>query len=170
MSVRHTVIDSQVDPLLLVADGDALAGLYFEGYRFTPPPDGLGPKVGAGSDPVFAQAARELAEYFAGKRRVFDVPAVTAGDAMQEQIWARLREIPYGERVTYGDIAIGLGDRSLSQLVGQAVGRNPVSIVIPCHRVVGAGGKLTGFGGGLRRKQILLELEEPDEVRRSRLF
>lgn len=170
MNIRHTVIDSQVDQLLLVAVDDALAGVYFEGYRFTPQQDGLGPRVSSLSDPVLAQASRELAEYFAGERRVFDVPAVTAGDAMQEQVWARLREIPYGQRVTYGDIAIGLGDRSLSQLVGQAVGRNPVSIVIPCHRVVGSGGRLTGFGGGLRRKQILLELEEPDEVRGSRLF
>ncbi|MFJ8230301.1 methylated-DNA--[protein]-cysteine S-methyltransferase [Streptomyces sp. NPDC094448] len=170
MDVRHAHVDSPVGPLLVVADGDALAGLYFQGYRYTPPPSAWGRRTDISADAVLAQARSELDEYFAGKRQLFDVPAVTSGDEFQEQVWAQLRRIPYGVRITYGDIAAGLGGKELSQSVGQAVGRNPVSIVIPCHRVVGAGGKLTGFGGGLERKQLLLDLEEPPESRAGRLF
>lgn len=170
MDVRHTRVETELGRLLLVAGGGALTGLYFPGYRYTPPASSLGRPVDASADPVLAQAKRELDEYLAGDRRAFDVPAVTSGDEFQEQVWALLREIPFGERVTYGDIAVELGDKTLAQPVGQAVGRNPVSIVIPCHRVVGAGGKLTGFGGGLARKQALLDLEEPAAVRAERLF
>ncbi|MGV9316577.1 methylated-DNA--[protein]-cysteine S-methyltransferase [Streptomyces sp. NPDC003691] len=170
MNVRHTYVDSPVGRLLLVADGNALAGLYFPGYRYTPRPSAWGRRTETSADPVLAQARSELGEHFAGERKVFDVPAVTHGDAFQEQVWAQLRRIPYGERITYGDIAVELGGKGLAQTVGQAVGRNPVSIVIPCHRVVGAGGKLTGFGGGLERKQLLLDLEEPAEARAARLF
>ncbi|MFJ6016882.1 methylated-DNA--[protein]-cysteine S-methyltransferase [Streptomyces sp. NPDC092952] len=170
MDIRHAHVDSPVGPLLLVAADGALAGLYFQGYRYTPPPSAWGCRRDIAADPVLAQARAELGEYFAGERQVFDIPAVTNGDGFQEQVWARLREIPYGERITYGDIAVTLGGKGLSQSVGQAVGRNPVSIVIPCHRVLGAGGKLTGFGGGLERKQLLLDLEEPAEKRAERLF
>ncbi|MFB6879128.1 methylated-DNA--[protein]-cysteine S-methyltransferase [Streptomyces sp. NPDC056323] len=170
MDVRHAYVDSPVGPLLVVVGGDALIGLYFQGYRYTPPPSAWGRRADILADAVLAQARSELDEYFAGKRHVFDVPAVTSGDEFQEQVWAQLRQIPYGVRITYGDIAVELGSKGLSQSVGQAVGRNPVSIVIPCHRVVGAGGKLTGFGGGLERKQLLLDLEEPAESRAGRLF
>ncbi|MFJ5725258.1 methylated-DNA--[protein]-cysteine S-methyltransferase [Streptomyces sp. NPDC093149] len=170
MDVRHAYVDSPVGPLLVVAGNDALVGLYFQGYRYTPPPSAWGRRADTSADPVLAQAHSELGEYFAGKRQVFDVPAVTNGDEFQEQVWAQLREIPYGKRITYGDIAVELGSKGFAQSVGQAVGRNPVSIVIPCHRVVGAGGKLTGFGGGLERKQTLLDLEEPAETRAGRLF
>ncbi|MFD4598082.1 methylated-DNA--[protein]-cysteine S-methyltransferase [Streptomyces sp. NPDC058464] len=174
MDTRHALVETVLGGLTLVAGkaagGDALVGLYFPRYRYTPPAWSLGRRVDAPADPVLAQAASELSEYFAGRRRVFGVPAVTDGDEFQERVWALLREIPFGERITYGDIAVELGDKTLAQPVGQAVGRNPVSIVIPCHRVVGAGGKLTGFGGGLARKQALLELEEPTEVKAGRLF
>ncbi|MER5628279.1 methylated-DNA--[protein]-cysteine S-methyltransferase [Streptosporangium sp. NPDC002544] len=170
MDVRHAYVDSPVGRLLLVAGGDALVGLYFPRYRYTPPQSAWGRRVAVSADPVLAQAQSELDEYFAGDRQVFDVPAVTNGDEFQERVWALLREIPYGERITYGDIAVELGSKGFAQSVGQAVGRNPVSIVIPCHRVVGVGGKLTGFGGGLERKQTLLDLEEPAEARASRLF
>ncbi|MEV7283251.1 methylated-DNA--[protein]-cysteine S-methyltransferase [Streptomyces sp. NPDC093252] len=177
MDVRHSHVASPVGDLLLIAHDGALAGLYFPGYRYTPPESAWGRAVDAGTDPVLGQARRELGEYFAGNRQVFDVPAVTHGDPFQERVWARLRQIPFGARITYGDIAAelgeeglaqaraaGLGDKGLAQAVGQAVGRNPVSIAIPCHRVVGAGGKLTGFGGGLPRKQALLDLEAPAEA------
>ncbi|GGM37426.1 methylated-DNA--[protein]-cysteine S-methyltransferase [Dactylosporangium sucinum] len=170
MDVRHAYLDSPVGRLLLVAGDDALVGLYFPRYRYTPPPSAWGRRADASADPVLAQAQSELGEYFAGDRQVFDVPAATNGDEFQERVWSQLREIPYGERITYGDIAVELGSKGFAQSVGQAVGRNPVSIVIPCHRVVGAGGKLTGFGGGLERKQILLDLEEPAEARAGRLF
>ncbi|GAA2374011.1 methylated-DNA--[protein]-cysteine S-methyltransferase [Dactylosporangium salmoneum] len=170
MDVRHAYVDSPVGRLLLVAGDDALVGLYFPRYRYTPSPSAWGRRADASADPVLTQAQSELGEYFAGDRQVFDVPAATNGDEFQERVWAQLREIPYGERITYGDIAADLGSKGFAQSVGQAVGRNPVSIVIPCHRVVGAGGKLTGFGGGLERKQILLDLEEPAEARAGRLF
>ncbi|MEU8760139.1 methylated-DNA--[protein]-cysteine S-methyltransferase [Streptomyces sp. NPDC048659] len=170
MDIRHAHVNSPVGPLLVVAGDDALVGLYFQGYRHTPPPSAWGRRTDPSADALLARTRDELDEYFDGQRQTFDVPAVTNGDAFQEQVWARLREIPYGERITYGDIADVLGGKGLSQSVGQAVGRNPVSIVIPCHRVVGAGGKLTGFGGGLERKQLLLDLEEPAEVREGRLF
>ncbi|MFJ5921572.1 methylated-DNA--[protein]-cysteine S-methyltransferase [Kitasatospora sp. NPDC092948] len=170
MDVRHIHVDSPVGALLVVAGGEALVGLYFQGYRYTPPPSAWGRRAEVSADPVLAQARSELDEYFAGERQVFDVAAATSGDGFQEQVWARLRRIPYGGRITYGDIAAELGGRGFAQSVGQAVGRNPVSIVIPCHRVVGAGGRLTGFGGGLERKQLLLDLEEPAEARAGRLF
>ncbi|MDP5228610.1 MULTISPECIES: methylated-DNA--[protein]-cysteine S-methyltransferase [Arthrobacter] len=170
MNRRHAIVETPVDALLLVADGDALTGLYFQGYRYTPPASAQGPLVRASEDPALAQAERELGEYFAGTRHDFDIPAVTSGDPFQERVWAQLRQIPHGTTITYGDVAIALGDKVLAQSVGQAVGRNPVSIVIPCHRVLGAGGKLTGFGGGLKRKQFLLDLEEPASIRATRLF
>ncbi|MFD4530770.1 methylated-DNA--[protein]-cysteine S-methyltransferase [Kitasatospora sp. NPDC058397] len=170
MDVRHAYVDSPVGRLLVVAGDNALIGLYFPGYRYTPRPSAWGRRADTSADPVLAQARSELDEYFAGKRQVFDVAAATNGDEFQEQVWAQLRQIPYGARITYGDIAVELGSKGFAQSVGQAVGRNPVSIVIPCHRVVGAGGKLTGFGGGLERKQLLLDLEEPVETRAGRLF
>ncbi|MFE4971335.1 methylated-DNA--[protein]-cysteine S-methyltransferase [Kitasatospora sp. NPDC056651] len=170
MDARHAHVDSPVGPLLLVARDDALAGLYFQGYRYTPPPAAWGRRADVRTDRLLAQTRAELDEYFAGQRQDFDVPAATCGDDFQERVWARLRTIPYGGRITYGDIAAELGGKGLSQSVGQAVGRNPVSIVIPCHRVLGAGGRLTGFGGGLDRKQLLLDLEEPAEARAGRLF
>ncbi len=95
----------------------------------------------ASDEPVFTQAATELDDYLAGERRSFTVPVATAGDAFQEQVWARLREIPYGETTTYGTLAVELGNPALAQRVGQAVGHNPLSIIVPCHRVVGADGK-----------------------------
>lgn len=169
-TIRHAFIATPVDRLLLVAEGDELVGLYFENYAYTPGLSTIGPRVGAGDDPLLSQTERELAEYFAGERRDFEVPTRTSGDDFQEAVWEELTRIPYGETVSYGSIATTLGSLGLSQRVGQTVGRNPVSIIIPCHRVVGADGSLTGFGGGLRRKQILLELEEPDDVKASRLF
>lgn len=170
MTVRHAFIPTPVDRLLLVADGEALTGLYFENYAYTPGLSTMGERVDAQADPLLAQTAHELREYFDGERREFTVPTRTSGDDFQEAVWGQLKLIPYGETVSYGHIATALGSLGLSQRVGQTVGRNPVSVIIPCHRVIGADGSLTGFGGGLRRKRILLELEEPDEVKASRLF
>ena len=101
---------------------------------------------------------------------MFDVPFKASGNPFQQRVWARLEEIPYGETVSYGELATELGDRNLSQAVGSAVGRNPLSIVIPCHRVVGSDGKLTGYAGGLDNKRFLLDLEEPAAAKESKLF
>ncbi|MBL3687649.1 methylated-DNA--[protein]-cysteine S-methyltransferase [Leucobacter zeae] len=180
MTRRHAVVETSLGELLLVADHDgavadpglrdALCGIYFPGHWYPPDPDSTGNRVAAGEDRLFLAVGMQLAEYLAGDRRDFDLPVRTSGDAFSEQVWALLREIPYGETTTYGALAVALGNRNLAQRVGQCVGRNPVSIVIPCHRVVGADGSLTGFAGGLERKRKLLELEEPEAVSASRLF
>lgn len=170
MSTRHTVFSTRIGDLLLVADDDALVGVYFEGHAYPPAEDQLGDRVDAADDALLAQAGRELTEYLAGDRHSFDVPVRTDGDALSERVWARLRAIPYGSTTTYGQIAAELGNRHLAQRVGQAVGHNPLSIIVPCHRVLGADGSLTGFAGGLDRKRALLDLEEPEPSAAGRLF
>lgn len=154
-TTSHTVIDSPVGPLTLVGAGGALAGVYFRHHWYRPDPATFGPR----DDDVFAAAARRLAEYFAGDRTSFDLATRAEGDEFQHAVWQRIAAVPYGATTTYGDIARDLGDPSLARDVGAAVGRNPLSIVVPCHRVVGKGGKLTGYAGGLARKQFLLDLE-----------
>ncbi|MES2171646.1 MAG: methylated-DNA--[protein]-cysteine S-methyltransferase [Actinomycetota bacterium] len=168
MTTRHALVPTVLGDLTVVATGDAIAGLYFPGHWYLPPAGSIGERVDA--DPVIHQAARQLRDYLSGDLRDFDLTVATAGDELQEQVWAMLREIPFGETTTYGALAERLGNRALAQAVGQAVGHNPVSIIIPCHRVVGATGKLTGFAGGLERKRFLLELEEPELAKAERLF
>ena len=109
-------------------------------------------------------------DFLAGDRTGFDLPTALRGDDLQRRVWDRLTAIPYGETVTYGELAAELADGSTAQEVGAAVGRNPLSIIVPCHRVVGKNGKLTGYAGGLERKKFLLDLEEPAELRAARLF
>jgi methylated-DNA-[protein]-cysteine S-methyltransferase len=170
MSVHHAIVDTPLGDVTLVASGDAITGLYFSHHWYRPPQDSIGPRVDVHSDALLERAWRQLIEYLNGDRTEFSVPTVTHGDPFQERVWALLTEIPIGETTTYGEIAESLGDKALAQLVGQAVGHNPISIVIPCHRVVGKDGKLTGYAGGLKRKQFLLELEEPALVKGARLF
>lgn len=169
-NLRHTQIETTLGELTLVADGEQLTGLYFPQHRHLPEASMFGERVDADTDDVFVLAKAELDEFLAGERETFDLPVRTKGDEFSERVWAKLRESPYGETTTYGALAERLGNRRLAQRVGQVVGRNPVSIVIPCHRVVGAGGSLTGYAGGLDRKRFLLELEEPAETKKSRLF
>lgn len=170
MSTRHAVIDSRLGELTLVAAGDALVGVYFRQHWYRPSADTFGPRVDADDDATLAQASAQLDEFLAGLRTGFDVPTAAHGDDLQHRVWHRLTAIPYGETVTYGDLANELADGTTAQQVGAAVGRNPLSIVVPCHRVVGKDGKLTGYAGGLDRKKFLLDLEEPAEVRAARLF
>ncbi|WP_425402411.1 methylated-DNA--[protein]-cysteine S-methyltransferase [Knoellia subterranea] len=167
---RHTTLTTDLGDLMAVAEGDALAGLYFPGHWHPPAVGTIGSAVSASGDRLFETTRDELAEYFDGERTTFSVPTVTHGDAFSERVWDLLMTIPYGTTTTYGTIARELGNAGLAQRVGQAVGHNPVSILIPCHRVVGADGSLTGFAGGLERKARLLEIEEPREVSESRLF
>lgn len=167
---RHGVVRSDLGELTMVADGPALVGIYFPNHWHLPPESDYGALVDADGDPVFTVAVRELNEYAAGERQSFDVPVQTAGDDFSERVWAMLREIPYGETTTYGALAVRLGNRHLAQRVGQCVGRNPISVIIPCHRVVGADGSLTGYAGGLENKRRLLDIEEPADVAASRLF
>lgn len=151
----HIVLDSPVGPLTLVAAGGALVGLYLTDQRHRPAEEIFGP-----ADPApFIEAAAQLGEYFAGDRTEFDLPLAPAGTAFQRAVWRALLEIPYGRTISYGQLAAGIGTPTASRAVGMANGRNPIGIIVPCHRVVGATGDLTGYGGGLERKRQLLTLE-----------
>lgn len=170
---RHTIVPTSIGVLTLVASGHALTGVYFPGHWYKPNVQTFGPQVAAPTDAVLSLAERQIQEYLAGERVGFDLQTATHGDAFQERVWEALREIPYGETMAYGALAKTLAQGAMAHEVGQAVGRNPLSIVVPCHRVVGKDGKLTGYAGGLERKRTLLELEarhgqaqdRPDPVR-----
>ncbi|MGV9713157.1 methylated-DNA--[protein]-cysteine S-methyltransferase [Gordonia sp. NPDC003424] len=166
---RYTVVETVLCPLTLVADDDHLLGVRFERSPDPPHPP-LGRRVEVADHAILENAHTQLIEYLAGTRRDFDLPLRPEGDTFSVATWTLLRDIPYGETTTYGEIAGLLGNRQLAQRVGQVIGRNPIGIVIPCHRVIGADGSLTGFGGGLDRKRRLLDLEEPAERRALRLF
>lgn len=170
MHTRHTVVDTLLGEITLVASGEFVVGLYFPHHWYKPSRDTFGDEVRVADDELLGRAAAQLAEYLSGERTAFDLPTATSGDPFQERVWALLREIPRGETVTYGSLAERLGDKALAQSVGQAVGRNPLCVVVPCHRVVGTDGRLTGYAGGLKRKQFLLAIEEPAVVKAGRLF
>jgi methylated-DNA-[protein]-cysteine S-methyltransferase len=170
MNTRHAVVESPLGELTLVAEDDTLTGLYFRHQWYRPADATMGPRVDAKSDKLLANAETQLTDYLAGHRSDFDLPTKLHGDEDKHRVWRLLTTIPYGETVTYGELAAALADGTTPQEVGQAVGRNPLSIIVPCHRVVGKNGQLTGYAGGLKRKQILLELEEPSEVKAARLF
>jgi methylated-DNA-[protein]-cysteine S-methyltransferase len=148
-------LDSPIGELTLVSDGEALTGLYMDAQRHRPEL----PATTGSDDAVLAAARRQLGEYFAGQRREFDLPVRPAGTRFQREVWDALRHIPYGETAGYGELAQRLGRPGAARAVGMANGRNPIAIVVPCHRVIGANGGLTGYGGGLERKRYLLELE-----------
>lgn len=171
MNNRHAIVNTQLGDLTLVASDSALIGVYFPHHWVKPERATLGDKVEAANDPVLTEAARQLDQYLAGERETFDLTVeLRGGDSFQQKVWALLDDIPRGGTTTYGELAERVGDKQLAQLVGKAVGSNPVSIVVPCHRVVGKDGKLTGYAGGLTRKQFLLDLEEPVAVKETRLF
>jgi methylated-DNA-[protein]-cysteine S-methyltransferase len=150
--MRWTVIDSPIGELSLAADDDGLRGLRF-GAVGTAAPRLV-------RDSTLTVAQEELKAYFAGELTEFTVPlSDPGGSAFERAVWAQLRRIPYGEMQTYGEVAKAVGDPGAARAVGVACNRNPVAVVVPCHRVVGTGGKLVGFGGGLERKRHLLELE-----------
>ncbi|MEV4094219.1 methylated-DNA--[protein]-cysteine S-methyltransferase [Streptosporangium saharense] len=168
MNTRHTVVDTTLGPVTIVAEGDAVTGLYFQHHIRRPAQETFG--AVATGDTLLAEAATQVRDYLAGRRQGFALPLRADGDAFQQAVWSILNEIPYGGTTTYGRVAERLGDRGLAYRVGQAVGANPLCVLVPCHRVLGANGNLTGYAGGLRRKQALLELEEPAQVRAGRLF
>lgn len=152
----YTVVDSPVGPLTLVAVNGTLAGLYMNDQRHRPD----GSTFGAPDAELFTDAARQLDEYFAGERTEFDLPLALSGTEFQQRVWAGLRDIPYGETVSYGWLAQHIGQPTASRAVGLANGKNPVGIIVPCHRVIGSTGSLTGYGGGLDRKRFLLAFEQ----------
>ncbi|GAM99957.1 methylated-DNA--protein-cysteine methyltransferase [alpha proteobacterium U9-1i] len=148
------VHQSPVGELTLYSDGAALTGIEFEEpkYPLEPAP--------RGDDKIIAQARRELDAYFAGKLKAFGVALAPRGTPFQQQVWMALRKIPYGATRSYGQQAQAIGSPKASRAVGLANGKNPIPIIVPCHRVIGASGSLTGFGGGLERKKFLLDLEQ----------
>ena len=155
--VRWTVVPSPIGELGVAVDATGVCAVRFEG---APAADG--------TTPLLDEAGAQLAAYFAGERTAFDLPlSVRGGTAFDRAVWKALAAIPYGEMRTYGEIASTVGDRDAARAVGIACNRNPLPIVVPCHRVVGAGGKLVGFGGGLPRKRYLLELEARVRVERD---
>ena len=153
--MRYTYLDSPVGRLLLAGDEAGLRLICFpsEQSKRTPQPDWRR------DDAPFAEALRQLRAYFAGELLDFDLALAPEGTAFQLAVWQALRRIPYGETVSYGEVARAIGRPTASRAVGAANGRNPLPIVIPCHRVIGSTGKLTGFGGGLDTKAALLALE-----------
>ena len=153
--MNHTIWPSPLGDLTLVRDGEALTGLYFPHHWYKP--DWLGAREDGG----FEEVIRQLTEYLAGARTAFDLPVRADGDAFQRSVWARIAQIPYGATTTYGAIARAIGQPAMAREVGAAVGRNPLCIVVPCHRVLGKDGEPRGYAGGLRRKRLLLDLEQP---------
>ncbi|XAL98583.1 methylated-DNA--[protein]-cysteine S-methyltransferase [Phycisphaeraceae bacterium D3-23] len=148
--------DSPVGRLMLAGDDAALCGVYFPNSRY---PANLAPDW-LERDAPFDEVRRQLDAYFAGELQAFDLPLAPQGTDFQQRVWQELRKIPYGETISYGQLAQRTGDPNASRAVGNANGKNPLSIIVPCHRVIGANGQLTGFGGGLDTKRKLLALEQ----------
>lgn len=167
---RHALVATSLGNVTIVATGDALSGLYFDEHTRRPDAATFGPRVDLADDPTIAAAAEQLREYLAGDRKEFALPFSLEGDDFQRSVWELVAGIPFGKTLTYGAIAATLGNPGLAQRVGQAVGANPLCVFIPCHRVVGSTGKLTGYAGGIERKHALLTLEEPAPEVDGRLF
>ncbi|WP_325384172.1 methylated-DNA--[protein]-cysteine S-methyltransferase [Edaphobacter sp.] len=156
MSMKeHFLMESPLGTLTLVNTDGALSGLYMPEHKRGPRPEALGTRVRSG----FERAVSQLQEYFDQKRTVFTLALAPEGTDFQQRVWKQLRNIPFGETRTYAQLADAIGNRAAIRAVGLANGRNPLSIVVPCHRVIGSDGSLTGYAGGLDRKRFLLELE-----------
>ncbi|MFD5566152.1 methylated-DNA--[protein]-cysteine S-methyltransferase [Kitasatospora griseola] len=164
------MIETDLGPITIVAKDETIIGLHFRHHVRRPPQETFGPEISDATDSLLNQAVRQLCEYLAGQRTDFDLPLAAEGDSFQHAVWDIVKSVQCGDTTTYGRIAERVGDRSLAQQVGQAVGANPLCIFVPCHRVVGSTGALTGYAGGLKRKQALLALEEPPAGDVGRLF
>jgi methylated-DNA-[protein]-cysteine S-methyltransferase len=151
----YATVDSPVGELLLVGDERALRGLYMQEGRTA---SAVRPRW-TRADEAFRDVRMQLGEYFEGDRASFDVPLELEGTPFQRRVWRALGEIPYGETISYGALARRIGRPESSRAVGAANGRNPISLIVPCHRVIGSDGGLTGYGGGIERKRFLLNLE-----------
>lgn len=152
----YRIIDSPVGPLTLVTNAaDALTGLYLDHQAHLPDATSFGER----DDTIAQDVVDQLGEYFAGTRTGFDVRLAASGTEFQHQVWDALREIPYGETDSYGRLAARIGRPAASRAVGVATGRNPISIIVPCHRLLSGSGRLTGYAGGIDKKQYLLDVE-----------
>jgi methylated-DNA-[protein]-cysteine S-methyltransferase len=157
VEMHYTEHESPIGSLLLIASEAGLAGVFMEQHRHGPARD----QAWRRADREFADARRQLDQYFSGKRRQFDLPLAFEGTPFQLRVWNTLLRIGFGETWSYGKLAREIGQPNASRAVGTANGRNPLSIIVPCHRVIGADGSLTGYGGGEQRKRWLLEHESP---------
>jgi len=157
----HTVLATRLGTVTVVREEGALTGLYFPRHWPRPDRTAFGPRTDEG----FGDVASQLGEYLDGDRSVFELPVKIKGTEFDQRVWELISGVPYGETTTYGDLARGLGAGTDPRDVGAAVGRNPLCIVIPCHRVIGSTGKLTGYAGGLDRKRTLLEIEHARALR-----
>lgn len=155
MTTLYTYFDSPLEKILLQSDGHFLTALYFPNHKWGTTPE----KTWREDDAPFTEVRRQLSEYFAGERQQFDLPLKLHGTPFQQQVWQELTRIPFGLTITYGELARRVENPAAMRAVGAANGRNPVSIIVPCHRVIGANGKLTGYGGGMERKDWLLAWE-----------
>jgi methylated-DNA-[protein]-cysteine S-methyltransferase len=154
--IAYTEMESPVGKLRLVGDGEALRGVWFVNGRHQSAPK----KEWERDERPFAEVVRQLRAYFAGELTEFCVPLAMEGTEFQLRVWAELRKIPYGETRTYGQLAAEIGKPEAMRAVGLANGQNPIPIIVPCHRVIGSNGSLTGYGGGMENKKKLLELEQ----------
>jgi methylated-DNA-[protein]-cysteine S-methyltransferase len=154
-TICYSYLDSPLGEILLVGDGQFLTGLYMGQHKGRPE---IEPSWKL-SDESFTPVRRQLAEYFTGRRQEFDIPLKPAGTRFQQRVWRELLKIPFGTTISYGELAMRIGQPTASRAVGAANGRNPISVMVPCHRVIGSGGTLTGYGGGLDNKGWLLNLE-----------
>ena len=162
MTNYYTLVESPLQPIMLTSDGESLTGLYVSERGQAE----IRQKAAASTDWIrdenaapFAEVKRQLDAYFAGNQTTFDLPLKLKGTPFQQQVWAELRKLPYGVTISYGELARRIGNPKACRAVGLANGQNPVSIVVPCHRVIGANGKLTGYSGGLSHKETLLAHE-----------
>ncbi|MFY9222646.1 MAG: methylated-DNA--[protein]-cysteine S-methyltransferase [Blastocatellia bacterium] len=155
--IYYKYFSSPIGKILLTSDGNSLTGLYMESYK--PDPNILEQWVANDSIEPFPKVVEQLTAYFAGQLTKFDLPISMSGTQFQQQVWQELTKIPYGKTISYKELAVRIGNIKAVRAVGLANGRNPISIIVPCHRVIGANGSLTGYGGGLPRKKVLLDLE-----------
>ncbi len=160
----YTYIESPLGRLLVRGDGEFVTGLFMRGHKGSPGPEASWEE----SDAPFAAVREQLAEYFAGERQQFDVPLKMVGTPFQRRVWQELVRIPFGTTITYGQLAQRVGQPTASRAVGHANSRNPISIIVPCHRVIGADGKLTGYAGGVDKKRWLLAWERSTTVAEPR--
>jgi methylated-DNA-[protein]-cysteine S-methyltransferase len=149
-------VASPIGTLLLVGEGGGLSGVYMERHRHGPEPE---VRSSQRDDAALSAAREQLEAYFAGQLTIFDLPLAPQGTEFQQRVWTTLRDIPYGETISYAELARRIGKPQAVRAVGAANGRNPISIIVPCHRVIGSDGSLTGFGGGIERKRWLLAHE-----------
>lgn len=155
--IRYAEFDTPLGPVFATAEDDVLTGIYFHGGRHAP---AIAPTWRKDPEhPALRACALQLADYFEGRRREFDIAALANGTTFQQRVWQEIARIPYGQTITYAELARRAGAPGSARAAGAATGRNPLSIVVPCHRVVGSHGSLTGYAGGLDRKAKLLALE-----------